>query len=77
MQCLTQIIILPPVLAAHWPRTEDWAELEVCMNSDMMSMGTGKMMVELFSAEMLFRVWRYRSWEVGGYKCNINCKWPF
>ena len=49
------------MLAAHWPRTEDWAELEVCMNSDMMSMGTGKMMVELCSAEMLFRVWRYRS----------------
>ena len=72
MQCLTQIIILPPVLAAHWPRTEDWAELEVCMNSDMMSMGTGKMMVELFSTEMLFRVWRYRSWEVGGCKCYMN-----
>ena len=32
------------------------------MNSDMMSMGTGKMMVELFSAEMLFRVCKYRSW---------------
>ena len=63
------------MLAAHWPRTEDGAELEVCMNSDMMSMGTGKMMVELFSAEMLFRVWRYRSWEVGGYKgykCHVN-----
>ena len=29
--------------------------------SDMMSMGTGNTMVELFSAEMLFRVCRYRS----------------
>ena len=27
----------------------------------MMSMGTGKMMVELFSAEMLLRVCRYRN----------------
>ena len=26
---------------------------------EMMSMGMGKMMVLLFSAEMLFRVWRY------------------
>ena len=31
------------------------------MKLDTMSMGTGKMMVELCSAEMLFRVWRYRS----------------
>ena len=31
------------------------------MKVDMMSMGTGKMMVLLFSAEMLFKVWRYRS----------------
>ena len=29
--------------------------------SDMMSMGTGNTMVELFSCEMLFRVCRYRS----------------
>ena len=28
------------------------------MKVDMMSMGTGNTMVLLFSAEMLFRVWR-------------------
>ena len=33
------------------------------MKWDIMSMGTGKMMVLLFSAAMLLRVWRYRSWE--------------
>ena len=31
------------------------------MKVDMMSMGTGKMIVLLFSAEMLFKVCRYRS----------------
>ena len=30
--------------------------------SEMMSMGTGKMIVLLFSAEMLFKVWRYLNW---------------
>ena len=45
------------------------------MNVDMMSMGTGKMMVLLFSAEMLFKVWRYRSckthdtWIIFGCLC--------
>ena len=34
----------------------------------MMSMGTGKMMVELFSAEMLLRVCRYRNWKKS--KCS-------
>ena len=29
--------------------------------ADMMSTGTGNTMVLLFSAEMLFSVWRYRS----------------
>ena len=33
------------------------------MKVDMMSIGTGKMMVLLFSAEMLFKVCRYLSWE--------------
>ena len=33
------------------------------MNCEMMSIGTGKMMVEFFSAEIVFRVWRYRSWK--------------
>ena len=32
-----------------------------CMKLDMMSMGTGKIIVLLFSAEIPFRVWRYRS----------------
>ena len=31
------------------------------INSDMMSMGTGNTMVELFSAEMLFSVCKYLS----------------
>ena len=34
----------------------------IAMKVDMMSMGTGKTMVLLFSAEMLFKVWRYLSW---------------
>ena len=34
----------------------------MAMKVDMMSMGTGKTMVLLFSAEMLFKVWRYLSW---------------
>ena len=33
------------------------------MKVDMMSIGTGKMMVLLFSAEMLFKVCRYLSWK--------------
>ena len=37
---------------------------------DITSMGTGKMMVLLFSAEMLFRVCRYRIWEKN--KMNNN-----
>ena len=32
------------------------------ISCEMMSMGTGKMMVLLFSAEIEFRVWRYLSW---------------
>ena len=32
-----------------------------CMKLDMMSMGTGKIIVLLFSAEIPFRVCRYRS----------------
>ena len=32
-------------------------------NCEMMSMGIGKIIVLLFSAEMLFNVWRYRSWK--------------
>ena len=36
-----------------------WGRCWLCdMNSASVSMGTGKMMVELFSAEMLFRVCR-------------------
>ena len=36
----------------------EWFCTEV-IREEMMSMGTGKMMVLLFSAEMLLRVWRY------------------
>ena len=42
----------------------NWAlgGLEWDMNSARVSMGTGNTMVELFSAEMLLRVCKYRSW---------------
>ena len=35
-------------------------------------MGTGKTMVELFSAEMLFRVWRYLSCREAGLPTRIS-----
>ena len=40
-----------------------WTLVLIPMKLLMMSMGTGKMMVELFSAEMLLRVCRYRNWK--------------
>lgn len=38
----------------------------LCMKFCSISMGRGKMMVEFFSAAMLLRVWRYRSWRAEG-----------
>ena len=49
------------VLALLWP-----------MMHEMTSIGTGKMMVELFSAEMLFRVCRYRSWSAAGLSATTS-----
>ena len=37
-----------------------------------MSIGTGKMMVEFFSAEMELRVWRYLSWRAPGLQVIIS-----
>ena len=38
--------------------------LSPSMRCEMISMGTGKTIVLLFSAEMLLNVCRYRSWEI-------------
>ena len=42
------------LMALTWPGEEVEGDMKV----EMMSTGTGKMIVELFSAEMLVRVWR-------------------
>ena len=42
------------------------------MMHEMTSIGTGKMIVELFSAEMLFRVCRYRSWRAAGLSATTS-----
>ena len=47
-----------------------------CIKLDMISMGTGKIMVLLFSAEIPLRVWRYRNWKKvlkdSGILFNVN-----
>ena len=40
--------------------------------SDRTSIGTGKTMVLLFSADMLLRVWRYRNWSVNAILNQIS-----
>ena len=61
--------MIPPTVSGFWlPQDMVFVLFALLMRRDMMSMGTGKMMVLLCSAEILFRVCRYRS-------CNNRNSW--